>query len=153
MSSRTGQIRKFKTPELCQIEIDETIRNNDNIVPSVFARVIGMKLRKIRLEKNLTQTKVSIMLDVTFQQVQKYEKGNNALSITKFVRFCNLFEISGDQLLEKTGVWFKHNKENPTGKEIKITEVSLEEITKDPTKRLDAKYWIKKKEEDEQKKD
>ena len=30
---------------------------------------------------------------------------------------------------------------------------SLEEITKDPIKRLDAKYWIKKKEEDEQKKD
>ena len=28
MSSRTGQIRKFKTPELCQTEIDEVIRNN-----------------------------------------------------------------------------------------------------------------------------
>ena len=71
----------------------------------------------------------------------------------KFVRFCNLFEISGDQLLEKTGVWFKHVKENPTGKQVKITEVSLEEIKEDPTMRLDAKYWIKKKEEDEQKKD
>ena len=73
MSKRTGEIRKFKTPELCQIEIDEVIKNNDDIVPSVFTRVIGMKLRKIRLEKNLTQTKVSIMLDVTFQQIQKYE--------------------------------------------------------------------------------
>ena len=90
MSSRTGQIRKFKTPELCQIEIDETIRNNNDIVPSVFARVIGMKLRKIRLEKNLTQTKVSIMLDVTFQQVQKYECGMNTIGIINLHKFCVL---------------------------------------------------------------
>ncbi len=90
MSSRTGQIRKFKTPELCQIEIDETIRNNDDIVPSVFARVIGMKLRKIRLEKNLTQTKVSIMLDVTFQQIQKYECGMNAIGLRNLWKFCIL---------------------------------------------------------------
>ena len=48
MSSRTGTIRKFKTPELCQTEINEVIKNNTDIVPSVFARVIGMKLRKIR---------------------------------------------------------------------------------------------------------
>jgi transcriptional regulator with XRE-family HTH domain len=114
---------------------------------------IGKVLRDLRLTAGMTQSKVAQYIGVTFQQVQKYEKGNNALSITKFIKFCNLFEISGDQLLKKTGVWFKHDKENPTGKQIKITEVSLEEITKDPTMRLDAEYWIKKKEEDEQKKD
>ena len=114
---------------------------------------IGKTLRGLRLNAGMTQSKVAQYIGVTFQQIQKYEKGTNALSITKFVRFCNLFEISGDQLLEKTGVWFKHDKENPTGKQVKITEVSLEEIKQDPTMRLDAKYWIKKKEEDEQKKD
>ena len=87
MSSRTGQIRKFKTPELCQIEIDETIRNNDDILPSVFARIIGMKLRKIRLKQGLTQTQVSIMLDVTFQQIQKYETGMNAIGVKTHGRF------------------------------------------------------------------
>ena len=90
MSSRTGQIRKFKTPELCQTEIDEVIKNNTDIVPSVFARVIGMKLRKIRLEKNLTQTKVAMMLDVTFQQVQKYECGMNTIGIINLHKFCVL---------------------------------------------------------------
>ncbi len=53
MSSRTGQIRKFKTPGLCQIEIDRVIRDNTDVVPSVYARVICMKLRKIILVKNL----------------------------------------------------------------------------------------------------
>ncbi len=31
MSARTGQIRKFKTPELCQTEIDQTINNNTDL--------------------------------------------------------------------------------------------------------------------------
>ena len=122
---------------------------NDNLLNTE----IGKVLRDLRLTAGMTQSKVANYIGVTFQQVQKYEKGTNALSITKFVRFCNLFEISGDKLLGKTGVWFKHDKENPTGRQVKITEVSLEEITKDPKMRLDAKYWIKKKEEDEQKKD
>ena len=122
---------------------------NDNLLNTE----IGKVLRDLRLSAGMTQSKVANYIGVTFQQVQKYEKGTNALSITKFVRFCNLFEISATKLLEKTGVMFKHDKENPTGKQVKITEVSLEEITRDPKMRLDAKYWIKKKEEDEQKKD
>ena len=122
---------------------------NDNLLNTE----IGKVLRDLRLSAGMTQSKVANYIGVTFQQVQKYEKGTNALSITKFVRFCNLFEISATKLLEKTGVMFKHDKENPTGKQVKITEVSLEEITKDPKMRLDAKYWIKKKEKDEQKKD
>ena len=88
MSSRTGTIRKFKTPELCQTEIDEVIRNNTDVGPSVFARVIGMIMRKIRLGTNLTQTKVAIMLDVTFQQIQKYECGMNGVPLLKIFKFC-----------------------------------------------------------------
>ena len=100
MSKRTGEIRKFKTPELCQTEIDETIKNNTDMVSSVFARVIGMKLRKIRLEKNLTQTKVSIMLDVTFQQIQKYESGMNAIGLRNLWKFCELTDTNINTFLE-----------------------------------------------------
>ncbi len=82
MSSRTGTIRKYNTPELCQTEINRVISDTEGvIIPSVFAKVIGMKLRKIRLGTNLTQTKVAIMLDVTFQQIQKYECGMNGVQI------------------------------------------------------------------------
>ena len=100
MSSRTGQIRKFKTPELCQTEIDEVIRNNTDVGPSVFARVIGMKMRKIRLKKNLTQTKVSIMLDVTFQQIQKYECGMNGVPLLKIFKFCELTDTNINTFFE-----------------------------------------------------
>ena len=49
-----------------------------------------MKLRKRRLELKLTQTKVSIMLGVTFQQVQKYECGMNSMSLRNLWKFCIL---------------------------------------------------------------
>ncbi len=44
MSSRTGTIRKYNTPDLCQKEIDETIKDFPEIVPSIFAKIIGMKM-------------------------------------------------------------------------------------------------------------
>ena len=38
-----------------------------------FSKMVGANLRYIRIHKGLTQTKVSQCLDVTFQQMQKYE--------------------------------------------------------------------------------
>ena len=100
MSSRTGTIRKFKTPELCQTEIDEVIRNNTDVGPSVFAKIIGMKMRKIRLQKDLTQTKVSIMLNVTFQQIQKYECGMNGVPLLNIWKFCELTDTDINTFFE-----------------------------------------------------
>ena len=44
---------------------------------------IGIRLKQKRIEKNLTQTKVANALKVTFQQIQKYEKGTNGLSASR----------------------------------------------------------------------
>ena len=90
MSKRTGTIRKFNTPEKCQLEIDDVIRRNENTGHSVFAIIMGMKLRKRRLEIDYTQTQVSVMLDVTFQQIQKYECGMNAISLRNLWKFCRI---------------------------------------------------------------
>jgi transcriptional regulator with XRE-family HTH domain len=38
---------------------------------------IGRKIRLRRLEQNMSQTALAEKLNVTFQQVQKYEKGTN----------------------------------------------------------------------------
>ena len=74
----------------------------------------------------------------------------NGLSLQKFCKFCNLFKVSPNVFLSafNSGILIMTNEV----KDVKTTEVSIEEIKQDPTMRLDAKYWIKKKEEDEQKK-
>ena len=46
-------------------------------------RIVGKKLRLARLAAGVSQTQLAEVLDVTFQQVQKYEKGTNRLSSSK----------------------------------------------------------------------
>lgn len=49
---------------------------------------VGKKLKNLRVLRGLTQTDVANGLDISFQQVQKYELGRNRISASK------LFEIS-----------------------------------------------------------
>ena len=54
---------------------------------------IGIRLKQKRIEKNLTQTKVAKVLNVTFQQIQKYEKGTNGLSASRMQALSNYFKV------------------------------------------------------------
>ena len=58
----------------------------------VLKKVFGLQLKKMRLMRGYTQTKVAKAIDVTFQQIQKYEKGKNAVSVhneLKLAEFLN----------------------------------------------------------------
>ena len=46
-----------------------------------FNKHLGSKLKLRRLALGLTQTKVAKAINVTFQQIQKYEKGTNGVSL------------------------------------------------------------------------
>lgn len=39
---------------------------------------IGKRVPTLRLQRGLSQTELGALIDVTFQQIQKYEKGTNA---------------------------------------------------------------------------
>ena len=54
---------------------------------------IGIRLKQKRIEKNLTQTKVAKALNVTFQQIQKYEKGTNGLSANRIQALSNYLNV------------------------------------------------------------
>lgn len=49
---------------------------------------VGHKLKQLRVLRGMTQTEVAQGLEISFQQVQKYELGRNRISASK------LFEIS-----------------------------------------------------------
>ena len=96
-TKRDGFIRNFKTTRECnqQIEVILNRIDNDKRVPyGNFCSVIGMRIRSKRLELGLTQTEVSSMMDVTFQQIQKYESGTNAIPTYNLYTFC--FETETD---------------------------------------------------------
>ena len=60
----------------------------DSKLPSGIDRVVGQRIRWRRKELKLTQEKLGEQLGLTFQQVQKYEKGVNRISAGR------LFELS-----------------------------------------------------------
>ena len=78
----------------------------------IYNKTIGQKIREARLEniiytdyfdketnniwkkpkkKTITQSKLGKALGVTFQQIQKYESGHNALSSLKLLEVSNFF--------------------------------------------------------------
>ena len=54
---------------------------------------LGKKLRIRRLSLGLTQTKVAQAINVTFQQIQKYEKGTNGISSLRIMQLANFLKV------------------------------------------------------------
>ena len=54
---------------------------------------LGKKLRMRRLSLGLTQTKVAQAINVTFQQIQKYEKGTNGVSSSRLMQLSNFLKV------------------------------------------------------------
>ena len=55
--------------------------------------IIGQNLRKIRLLKGLSQQDLADRLGITFQQVQKYEKGSNRVSATRLLAIACALQV------------------------------------------------------------
>ena len=60
---------------------------------SNFNRHLGSKLRIRRLALGLTQTKVAQAINVTFQQIQKYEKGTNGISSLRIMQLASFLKV------------------------------------------------------------
>ena len=58
-----------------------------------FNRHLGSKLRIRRLALGLTQTKVAQAINVTFQQIQKYEKGTNGISSLRIMQLGKILKV------------------------------------------------------------
>ena len=58
-----------------------------------FNKHLGNKLKLRRLALGLTQTKVAKAINVTFQQIQKYEKGTNGISSLRIMQLANFLKV------------------------------------------------------------
>ena len=64
----------------------------------IFDKIVGLQLKKLRKMRKKTQTRIAkrIYPNITFQQVQKYEKGTNAISFIKLLKICEYLDVSVD---------------------------------------------------------
>ena len=58
-----------------------------------FNKHLGNKLKLRRLALGLTQTKVAKAINVTFQQIQKYEKGTNGISSNRLMQLSQFLKV------------------------------------------------------------
>ena len=83
-----------------------------------FNRHLGAKLRMRRLALGLTQTKVAQAINVTFQQIQKYEKGTNGISSLRIMHLANFLKVPVVYFFEDYPAYAGNEKES-------VSEVDL----------------------------
>ena len=72
---------------------------------------LGKKLRMRRLSLGLTQTKVAQAINVTFQQIQKYEKGTNGVSSSRLMQLAVFLKVPVNYFYED---YIDNNKSSET---------------------------------------
>ena len=82
-----------------------------------FNRHLGAKLRMKRLALGLTQTKVAQAINVTFQQIQKYEKGTNGISSMRIMQLANFLKVPVVYFFEDFPSYSDNKDNNPTSVE------------------------------------
>ncbi len=112
---------------------------------------VGKKLREIRTKLRMSQETLAKNSGITFQQVQKYERATNRISVSRMFEFAcilkaplsyffeGLDDDSGYQLAEETAA-FEH-EDKSLDNEIKEL-VSAYRNIKDPEMRRSAKMML-----------
>jgi len=66
-----------------------------------FYKSLGAVLKKIRRDMGISQEKVGEMCDVSFQQIQKYESGLNAIPLYKLIQICDYANVRVEAVLKE----------------------------------------------------
>ena len=68
--------------------------------PSAVDRHVGSRVRLRRISVGLSQERLGEQLGVTFQQVQKYEKGTNRISVSRMQQIAQVLGCTVSYFLE-----------------------------------------------------
>jgi transcriptional regulator with XRE-family HTH domain len=70
--------------------------------PDPLDAMVGAKIRIFRINNGLSQTALAEKIGVTFQQVQKYEKGTNRVGASRLSHIAAVLGISVGELFESS---------------------------------------------------
>ena len=76
--------------------------------PNPIDRHVGSRVRMRRMMLSISQTKLGDALGLTFQQVQKYEKGTNRLSASKLQESAHFLQGPRNLLLRRRAKRIRH---------------------------------------------
>jgi len=88
-------------------EIKQLVERVYTLNVNPFDAFVGFMIKKRRKHLNLSQQQVGFMLGVTFQQIQKYEKGFNRISAERLWDIAHLFQTEYDYFFQNINEFLK----------------------------------------------
>lgn len=105
--------------------------------------IVGKNVRLLRNQRKITQSLLADALGMTFQQVQKYEKGTNRISASKLFEIAEYFSVGISTFY--TGTKNEEGERSvilPLGKDALDIAYAFEKIS-DPRVRKSIKGFVK----------
>lgn len=69
------------------------------------------KIKELRLKKNIKQKDLADLLSVTPRQIQRYERNNDSISVSKAIILADFFNVNLDYLFDRKIHLNKLNKD------------------------------------------
>jgi transcriptional regulator with XRE-family HTH domain len=70
---------------------------------TITDKEIGLRIRAMRTDLSISQDELGKLLNVSFQQIQKYEKGVNRIAAARIIQIANALETTPHHLLGWNG--------------------------------------------------
>jgi transcriptional regulator with XRE-family HTH domain len=70
--------------------------------------MVGARVRMLRVDRGISQTVLAERIGVTFQQVQKYERGANRVGASRLAQIASVLDVS-------VGAFFESSRVGPSG--------------------------------------
>lgn len=64
--------------------------------------MVGARIRMFRVNRGMSQTMLAERIGVTFQQVQKYERGANRVGASRLSQIASVLDVSVGELFESS---------------------------------------------------
>ncbi len=77
---------------------------------------VGSQLKSLRKSAGYSQTELANKVGVTFQQIQKYERGTNRIGASRLWGFCKVFDVSPDKFFEGVEDYLENAQSAETAK-------------------------------------
>ena len=71
--------------------------------PDPIDVAVGLRLRTLRKSRGMSQDQLGRALGITFQQIQKYERGTNRISASMLVKSARTLSVAPTALLPEEG--------------------------------------------------
>ena len=92
---------------------------------------LGKQLRARRSTLGLTQTQVARAINVTFQQIQKYEKGTNGVSSSRLLQLANFLKVPVKYFFEEFKDFQNLDSQGKSESSLETFVSKLSEVEKD----------------------